>query len=204
MFKRLVQAITGSNRPHWARAVMDSETTRIVSELAPATCSALEISGTSWRWRKLKFGKYRSVHFPEFDICKDALDEQFDLVFAEQVFEHLLWPRRAGRNVFKMLKPGGHFLITTPFLIRVHHSPIDCTRWTETGIRYFLADCGFSLETIQTGSWGNRACVKANFTSWPNYRPWLHSIRNEPDFPLVVWALARRGIDTEDDRAQIR
>jgi SAM-dependent methyltransferase len=190
MFNRLRRGENGREKPHWARAVMDLETRRLIEELSPETCSALEISGTAWRTR-VRFQSYRSVAFPEFDICDAGLAEKFDIIIAEQVFEHLHWPGRAARNVLGMLKPGGHFLITTPFLIRVHNVPTDCTRWTETGIRYFLAECGFPLEQIRTGAWGNRPCVKANFTDWPTFRPWLHSLRNEPEFPVVVWALAR-------------
>jgi hypothetical protein len=46
-------------------------------------------------------------------------------------------PARAARNVFTVLKEGGYFIIATPFLIRVHESPIDCTRWTKDGLFYF-------------------------------------------------------------------
>jgi len=91
-----------------------------------------------------------------------------------------------------MLTPGGYFLVSTPFLLRIHNEPTDCTRWTETGLRHFLAESGFPLAEIQTGSWGNRACVKSNFGWWARYHPWIHSLRNEPEFPVHVWALARK------------
>ena len=169
---------------------MYRETHALVQGLAPQSLDVLEISGTKWGER-FSFRSYRSVAFPEFDICKDTLDDRFDLIIADQVFEHLLWPYRAGRNVRAMLKPGAAFLVTTPFLIRVHPTPVDCSRWTETGIQYLLAECGFELTQIRTGSWGNRACVDANFTSWPDYLPNEHSLENEPQFPVVVWALAR-------------
>jgi SAM-dependent methyltransferase len=178
-------------RPHWARAVMDRETTKMINELGTGSSDALEISGDAWKSRAA-FRSYRSVHYPEFDICEQPLDEQFDIIFAEQVFEHLVWPYRAGRNVLSMLKPGGYFLMTTPFLIRIHDAPLDCTRWTAAGIRSFLAECGFPLESVVAHSWGNRACVKANFMTWPTFRPWAHSLRNEDNFPVVVWALARK------------
>jgi len=114
------------------------------------------------------------------------------LIIAEQVFEHLLWPYRAGKNIYKMLNSKGYFLITTPFLIRIHDYPTDCSRWTETGLKYLLAECGFNLESIQTGAWGNRACVVANFARWEVYNPSLHSLENEPDFFLSVWAIAQK------------
>ena len=180
----------GATGEQWARVVMNQQTRAIVSRLAPSTLAALEISGTNWS--TTPFRHYKSVHYPDFDICQSSLPECFDLILADQVFEHLLWPYRAAKNVYTMLNPGGYCLITTPFLIRVHNIPTDCSRWTEVGIRYFLAECGFDLERIQTGSWGNRACVRANFARWSLYRPWLHSLRNEPDFPVVVWALAQK------------
>jgi SAM-dependent methyltransferase len=178
-------------RPHWARAVMDRETARLVDGLKPRALDALEISGGAWRTRA-KFRSYRSVQFPEFDVCAGPLDQSFDIIIAEQVFEHLLWPYRAGRNVHAMLRPGGYFLVTTPFLIRIHDAPIDCTRWSVTGIRYFLAECGFALEQITAASWGNRACVEGNFLEWPTFDPWRHSLENEDEFPVVVWALAKK------------
>ena len=176
---------------YWARRVMDRETRKLVRSVQPRQLSVLEISGDYWGGVE-KFKAYRAVHYPEFDICASTLGEQFDLIIAEQVFEHLQWPYRAGKHVHQMLRPGGHFLITTPFLIRVHEAPDDCSRWTETGIRYLLAECGFDLGRIRTGSWGNRACVRANFLHWARYRRWLHSLRNEPDFPVVVWAFAQK------------
>jgi SAM-dependent methyltransferase len=176
---------------YWVRRVMDRETRKLVHSVQPHQRSALELSGDYWG-RIEQFKTYRSVHYPEFDICASALSEQFDLIFAEQVFEHLLWPYRAGKHVYEMLRPGGYFLMTTPFLIRIHEVPVDCSRWTETGIRYFLAECGFDLERIKTGSWGNIACVRANFWRWARYRRWWHSLDNEPNFPVSVWAFAQK------------
>lgn len=91
-----------------------------------------------------------------------------------------------------MLEPGGYFLIACPFLYRIHPCPHDCSRWSETGIKYFLAEAGFDLDNIMTGSWGNRSCLKATFRhEFILFNHWLHSLRNEPEYPIVVWALAR-------------
>ena len=170
---------------------MNCETERLIARLDVSSLSVLEISGSFWR-NRFPFRSYKSVDYPAYDVIDKPLSEKFDLIIAEQVWEHLLWPARAARNVKEMLAPGGSFLLTTPFLVRYHPQPEDCTRWTETGLKYFLAECGFDLERIQTGSWGNRACVEANFSKWTVYMPWLHSLANEPDFPVVVWALAKK------------
>jgi hypothetical protein len=174
----------------WQRVVMNKETDRLIGELDVKGSSALEISGV--KWKDYGFSHYTSVWYPDYDVCSGAMTERFDIIIAEQVFEHLLWPYRAVRNVFEMLNPNGAFLITTPFLVRIHGHPIDCSRWTELGIRHLLAEGGFDIDRITTGSWGNRACVRSNFFRWTPYTPWLHSLRNEPDYPSVVWALARK------------
>ena len=175
----------------WCRVVMNHETRRIVKSLQPQGLNVLEISGNSWgNWQYFK--SYKSLTYPDFDICESGLDETFDLRIAEQIFEHLFLPYRAGKNIYEMLNSQGDFLITTGFLIRLHDYPTDCSRWTETGIKYLLAECGFNLERIQTGAWGNRACVVANFARWELDNPSIHSLANEPDFPLVVWAIAQK------------
>ena len=87
-----------------------------------ANASVLEISGQ--KWKGFGFQTYRSVGFPDYDLCAGTLDEKFDIIIVEQVFEHLLWPYRAARNVFQMLNPDGALLVTTPFLVKVHNSPV--------------------------------------------------------------------------------
>ena len=187
--KKFLNAI-GYDYRHWTRPVMYDRCFEMLKELNPKELDVLEISAGNV-WQQLNFKSFTEANYPDFDICKDVLDHQFDLIIADQVFEHLLWPYRGARNIHKMLKPGGYFMITTPFLIRVHAIPYDCTRWTETGIKYFLSECGFPLHEIKTGSWGNRACVKANFKKWAR-RGWFGSLNNEPNFPVSIWALAKK------------
>ena len=122
---RLRRFLTGHGNGQWCRVVMDRETRKLLAPLGPARLSALEISGCEWAG--FGFGSYRQTSYPEYDLCAAPLAESFDIVIAEQVFEHVLWPYRAGRNVLQMLKLGGHFLATTPFLCKVHWGPEDCT-----------------------------------------------------------------------------
>ena len=185
----------GFDTTDWVRVVMYERCFSFIRSLGPEQLDALEISaGPQWK-RNFQFRSFAETQFPEFDICSQRLERQFDLVIADQVFEHLPWPNRAGRNVFAMLRPGGWFVLATPFLLRVHNVPIDCHRWTEQGLSYLLQDCGFLPENIRTDSWGNRACVRANFAKWRRYG-WYRSLVNEPNFPVVVWAFARKASDT--------
>jgi SAM-dependent methyltransferase len=179
----------GYRLDQWARVVQIDEWKAFLTELPLARLQALEISpGDKTIWRQIGFGSYTAVDFPTFDITTDTLPCVFDIIIAEQVFEHLRHPYTAARNIRTMLKDDGIFLIATPFLIRVHGMPRDYTRWTPDGLSGFLEDCGFHAEVH---SWGSRKAVIANFNRWAEFG-FGRSLRNEPDFPAVVWAYARK------------
>jgi SAM-dependent methyltransferase len=192
--RQIKRILTGAGNPHWARITMDQATKELIERLPFAQFDVLEISPYNSRWKDFGFKSYQEFQYPEYDICTSTPTGDYDLIIAEQIFEHLHWPYRAARNIFAMLRPGGYFLITTPFLVRIHESPVDCTRWSETGLKYFLAESGFTMSQIWTGSWGNRACIKANLKKWVDYCAWRHSLSNEPAFPFHVWALAKKPV----------
>jgi len=180
----------GYDTTHVTRTVAYREVDALLDRLDTARMDALEIAA-GWKWCARPWASFTEMNWPDHDICEDVLDRQFDIVIADNVWEHLLHPYRAAQNVLAMLKPGGLFVNITPFLIRRHPIPHDCTRWTELGMRHFLGDAGFDPDSITTGSWGNRAAVKANFSRWAR-TGWQRRLPNEPDFPVTVWAIARK------------
>ena len=192
--RRIVRS-TGYDTTDWLRSVMYRDSFAFIRSLDPERLDVLEISGGNQWNRDFAFKSYTSTEYPGFDVCAETLPRQFDLIIADQIFEHLPWPYRAGRNVWSMLKPGGHFIIATPFLVRIHRVPIDCSRWTPDGLSYLLQECGFEAKDIRTRSWGNRACVRGNFRKWRK-RGFFGSLKNEPDFPVMVWAFARTATDS--------
>ncbi|MFD0917463.1 methyltransferase domain-containing protein [Pseudahrensia aquimaris] len=182
-----------TKQPDWVRVVMQRETRAWIDGLEPDTLDAFEISGHEWGRRPFK--TYSNAFYPDFDICAGAPDGKFDLIIAEQVWEHLRYPHRAAQNVLSALRPGGYFLITVPCLIRVHPTPDDCSRWTAQGLRYFLEEAGFDPAAIRTDQWGNKQCVIENLEKWPRYNAQEHSLENDPLYPVVAWALARRPVN---------
>jgi SAM-dependent methyltransferase len=170
----------------WTRIVMDRETEAYVRRLDYRSMAALEISGK--KWADFGFRSYRRVGWPDYDWSAGTVEGTYDFIVAEQVLEHLERPVAALTNAHAMLAEDGLLLVTTPFLIRIHEYPIDCYRWTPHGLRQLLMECGF--RHVETGAWGNRRCVRANFGEWVEYVPWRHSLRNESAYPVVVWAFA--------------
>jgi hypothetical protein len=85
-----------------------------------------------------------------------------------------------------MLNHGRYFLVSTPFMIRIHNHAVDCSRWSAVGMRHSLAECGIPLEKIQTWSWGNRECVVGNLSRWASFNRRKHSLENDTAFPVMV------------------
>jgi 2-polyprenyl-3-methyl-5-hydroxy-6-metoxy-1,4-benzoquinol methylase len=52
----------------------------------------------------------------EEDLSPDPFQaESFDVVVSTEVVEHLYRPRRLVQNAFQLLKPSGHFIVSTPY-----------------------------------------------------------------------------------------
>jgi SAM-dependent methyltransferase len=80
-------------------------------------------------------------------------DASYDTVLSSEVLEHIPEPERAIAEVFRILRPGGKFLLTVPFLVRLHEEPADYYRYTQHGLRFLLERAGFDVVDIApTGS----------------------------------------------------
>src|SRR5262249_51653689 len=114
------------------------------------------------------------------------------VVICEQVLEHVVDPCAAAANLRALCVPSGHVIASTPFMIRVHELPqfgmLDYWRFTPRGLQLLLERAGLEVDAVD--AWGNRQCMVGNVRGWPASRPW-HSLHNEPNVPVQVWALAR-------------
>ena len=137
--------------------------------------------------------QYLRLIYPDFDLCALLTDStalrRSDLRAA---LEHVPDTCRAAANFTDLCEPGGHVIVSTPFLVRVDELPAfdmrHYWRFTPRALRTVLEGPG--LEVREVFRWGNRDCVVGNFDRWPAYR-WWHSLRNEPDCQSR-WAFARR------------
>jgi SAM-dependent methyltransferase len=176
---------------HWLRVELNRSVDAYLRALGPSQLRAVEISGGAHASRG--WAEYTRLDHPEFDLCAPLEGRgTFDVVICEQVLEHVVDPCAAARNLHGLCEPGGHVVVSTPFLVRVHELPEygmgDYWRFTRRGLRALLEGAGLEVEEV--GSWGNRDAVRGNLDRWSARRPW-HSLRNEPDLPLQVWAFAR-------------
>ncbi len=69
----------------------------------------------------------------------------FDSIMANQVFEHVFNPDEFLQEVNRVLKRGGHLLITVPFVWDEHEQPHDYARYSSFGLAWILHKNGFKI-----------------------------------------------------------
>jgi ubiquinone/menaquinone biosynthesis C-methylase UbiE len=89
--------------------------------------------------------------FPGVDVVGRAeniplSDQSMDSIVCTQVMEHLNLPFDAVKEFYRILKPGGHILITAPQINELHEEPNDFFRYTKFGLISMFEGIGF--ETI--------------------------------------------------------
>jgi len=67
-----------------------------------------------------------------------------DLVICTEVLEHLKNPQIALNEIYRILKPKGVLILTTPMTWELHEPPNDFFRFTKFGLEYLLKQAGFT------------------------------------------------------------
>lgn len=76
----------------------------------------------------------------------DFENEHFDFALCLEVLEHVKRPDEAVRELNRVLKKGGHAVISTPLLSAGFHS--DFRRWSPPGLQIMLENAGFKTISI--------------------------------------------------------
>ncbi|MGL4236228.1 class I SAM-dependent methyltransferase [Tabrizicola sp.] len=179
------------------RIVMQKASREWINGLGPKKLDVAEISG---KWGEaFGFKSYQRFHYPQYDPCAgpfqgaDGKVLKFDLILANQVWEHIDRPYAATRNVYRMLRRGGWFWVAVPFFIPFHAAPVDCSRWSARGLKNLLVEAGFDEAHVQSAQWGNRQTAARNLeTPWPPRLELDDDLTDDPDFPIVSWAMAQK------------
>ncbi|XMO86580.1 class I SAM-dependent methyltransferase [Algibacter sp. AS12] len=81
-------------------------------------------------------------------------NNSFSCAFGTEVLEHCPEPEVVLKEVYRILKPGGTFFFTVPFLWNLHEVPHDEYRYTPFSLKRHLENSGFQkIEIKATGGW---------------------------------------------------
>lgn len=62
-------------------------------------------------------------------------DNSYECILCTEVLEHVRDPKLAVSELYRVLKPGGKIIVSTPFVYPLHQVPHDYWRFTKYGLR---------------------------------------------------------------------
>ncbi|MCD6284139.1 class I SAM-dependent methyltransferase [bacterium] len=176
---------------------------------------AIEIGGSEGSIKRIleKFGiKYQvAPDYPEMDIQEmPYLGDSFDFLIIDQVLEHVEKPWIAEEEIYRVLKPGGIFIATAPFMVAIHGDGNckDYYRFTPEGWKSLFSD----FEILEVGGWGNKEVVRLSLDSSVNETMFGVTIpvneiinkkllqKNDHKHYLVTWCIGRKPLTNQNER----
>jgi SAM-dependent methyltransferase len=79
-----------------------------------------------------------------------ASDESFDCVLSSQVLEHVVSPQIYLKEAYRVLRQGGHLIVSTHGIWPYHPDPTDFWRWTIDGLQREVTRAGFEVVNVQS------------------------------------------------------
>lgn len=90
----------------------------------------------------------------DMEDMRQVADASIGSVLCSEVIEHVRHPERAVAEAFRVLRPGGTLIITTPYHIVIHNTPDDGgfhgRNFTPQGLELLLREAGFEIVLLET------------------------------------------------------
>ncbi len=107
-------------------------------------------------------------------------DKTFDSVFTTEVFEHVFNLTEILPEINRVMKTGAIILVTCPFAIAEHETPVDFGRYSSFGLKHLMHSNGF--EIVVQEKLGNSIEVITQF--WLSYLD-IHITPHLKKIPLL-------------------
>ncbi len=128
--------------------------------------------------------KWNGEHIP-------LKDENVDCVMATEFLEHCSDPEKILLEMLRVMKPGGKFFATVPFIWNLHEIPHDEYRYTPYSIEKHLTRAGFKcIEINALGGWN--MSLAQMIGQWAGFSPMNRFVRSAmkallfPPYALLI------------------
>lgn len=126
----------------------------------------------------------------DLQSCPQIASHSYDVIVCTQVLEHIANPFLAAAELDRILKPGGHLLLTVPAAYPYHAIPRDYWRFTRDSLQVLF---GERFPDLQIIPYGNRLTVVAAYWFWmADHLPRRALQAPDPDNPNLIALYAHK------------
>jgi SAM-dependent methyltransferase len=139
--------------------------------------------------------------------------DTLDSILCTEVLEHVTDPLAVWREFYRVLRPAGQVLLTTPMYWPPHELPYDYHRHTEHGLRHMVSESGFELIALvpRGGPWamwgqvtlhvvGHYFPFRSQRAAWNRLILWIDRRCDGPRLTMGWTVLARKRSGNSDSR----
>lgn len=128
------------------------------AELKIVDVGSLNVNGTyktlmpqAWKYTGVDITPGNNVDIVMEDPYKIPLnDNSINIVISGQCFEHVAKPWLLIKEIYRIVDPGGHCIITCPAKFHLHDYPKDYWRIYPEGMKVLMEDVGFKVREVYT------------------------------------------------------
>ena len=152
-------------RPSWLRYdfltldALAADVARLLAEIpsSPLRRAALDLGSSASPYRGFLEERGFSVTTLDVEAGADYVgtaektglpDQSYDLVVCTQVLEHCADPWQALHEIRRILRPGGHLLVSAPHVWFFHPHPKDHWRFTQQGLAHLCERAGLNVRAL--------------------------------------------------------
>lgn len=122
-------------------------------------------------------------------------DASVDCAMATEVLEHCPEPSVVLKEIRRVLKPGGVFFFTVPYIWPLHDAPYDFFRYTPFALEKLLVEAGFEHAQVQAlGGWN--ASLAQMIGLWLKRAPMPDEVRSR--MAQQLWPLYSELVKTDE------
>jgi glycosyltransferase involved in cell wall biosynthesis/SAM-dependent methyltransferase len=154
----------------------------------------------SWIERYIGLDIETEIYSADVDLRWDGQtipleDASVDSAMATEVLEHCPDPLVVLKEIRRVLKPGGAFFFTVPYIWPLHDAPWDFYRYTPFSLKKLLAEAGFEdLEIRALSGWD--ASLAQMMGLWLKRAPMEQQRRNE--MAQKLWPIYQDLLQTDE------